>query len=314
MIQYQPPKQPATGESTEQLDPASRRRLQNRLNQRASRKWRRLSSRLTAGSRSHPHVGKRKQAEKQKEQREQRWIIYTNEANVSPATKDVRAKETPGSTPTPEDSPISQDPTGPFTCGPSSQLSPVRYFNQLKRQIVETAGKLPPSPGLIHSVTQFNILRAMFQNAATMDLTMDILSEDIASSFNIAGPITFNLPPSLQPIPTQKQIIHHPWIDLLPVQSFRNSLIVRMAEYDDEELCGDLYGLSSPTGKVGLIVWGESWDPLAYELSEEVVRKWSWMLKDSPELLISTNYWRRKRGEKPLKFYEPRDHFIHEIE
>jgi hypothetical protein len=101
-------------------------------------------------------------------------------------------------------------------------------------------------------------MRAMFQNAATMDLTMDILSEDIASSFNIAGPTTFHLPPSLQPSSTQKQIIHHPWIDLLPVQSFRNSLIVRMAEYDDEELCGDLYGLSSSTGKVGLIVWGES--------------------------------------------------------
>jgi hypothetical protein len=293
MTQKQPSKQPETSESTEKLDPVSRRRLQNRLNQRASRK--------------------RKQAEKQKEERQQRWIIYTNEANVPSVREDVRAKETPESTPTPKNSPISQDQTSPFTCG-TSQLSPVRYFNQLKRELVQAAGKLSPSPGLIHSVTQFNIMRAMFQNAATMDLTMDILSEDIASSFNIAGPITFNLPPSLQPSSTQKQIIHHPWIDLLPVQSFRNSLIVRMAEYDDEELCGDLYGLSSSTGKVGLIVWGESWDPFAYELSEEVVRKWSWMLKDSPELLISTNYWRRRRGEKPLKFFEPNDHFIHEIE
>lgn len=181
-------------------------------------------------------------------------------------------------------------------------------------QLIDAAGKIPPSPSLIHSVTQFNIIRAMFENAATMELTTDALSEDIASLFNIAGPITFNLPPSLQPSSTQKQIIHHPWIDLLPVRSFRDVLIERSAEFDDEELCGDLYGLNTTLGNVGLIVWGESWDPLAYELSEEVVRKWSWILKDSPELLISTNYWRRKRREKPLKFLDSQEHYIHEIE
>ncbi|KAF3384902.1 hypothetical protein F1880_002372 [Penicillium rolfsii] len=296
MIQDQPKKQPSTGQSTEQLDPASRRRLQNRLNQRAS------------------HKGKRKQAEKQKEQRGQRWIIYTDEANVSSVTPKIRSKETPVSTPTPETSPTSQDLSGPFTCGTSSQLSPLRYIKQLKKEIVDAAGELSPTPSLVHSVKQFNVMRAMFQNAAIMELTIDALTEDIASSFNIAGPITFNLPPSLQPSSTQKQIIHHPWIDLLPVQSFRDNLIVRMAEYDDEELCRDLYGMSSCAGEVGLIVWGESWDPCAYELSEEVVRKWSWILKDSPELLISTNFWRRKRGEKALKLLEPRDHFIHEIE
>lgn len=208
---------------------------------------------------------------------------------------------------------MGQGHKGPFFCG-SSQLSPEQYFNRLRRQVVEAAGRLPPSPSLIHSVKQFNIIRAMFENAATMELTMDILCEDIASLFNIAGPITFQLPSSLHPTSTQKQIIHHPWIDLLPVRSFRNTLIVRMAEYDDEELCGDLYGLNSTSGEVGLIIWGEPWDPLAYEVSEQVVEKWGWILEDSPELLASSNYWRRKRGEKPLKFVESREHFIHEID
>lgn len=180
--------------------------------------------------------------------------------------------------------------------------------------MIEAAGKSPPSLSLIHSVKQFNIFRAMFNNAATMELTMDVLNEDIASLFNIAGPITFHLPPSLQPSSTQKQIIHHPWIDLLPVRSFRNTLLARMREYDDEELCGDLYGLNSASGEVGLVIWGESWDPLAYEVSEKVVEKWSWILRDSPELLASTNYWRKKRGEKPLRLIESREHFIQEID
>ena len=87
-----------------------------------------------------------------------------------------------------------------------------------------------------------------------------------------------------------------------------------MTEYDDEELCSDLYGLNNASGEVGLVVWGESWDPLAYEVSEKVVEKWSWILKDSPELLASTNYWRRKRREKPLRLIESREHFIHGLD
>lgn len=180
--------------------------------------------------------------------------------------------------------------------------------------MIEAAAKSPPPHSLIHFVKQFNTMRAMFNNAATMELAMDVLCEDIASLFNIAGPITLHLPPSLQPSSTQKQIIHHPWIDLIPVRSFRNAMIARMTEYDDEELCDDLYGLNNASGEVGLVIWGESWDPLAYEVSEKVVEKWSWILKDSPELLASTNYWRKKRGEKPLRLIEPREHFIHEID
>lgn len=257
-------------------------------------------------------AGMRKQAERQKEQREHRWIIYTNETRGIPAIDDVRGNGTPEPPPVSEDSPISQDLNG-LSCS-NSPLSPAQYFHRLRRHLVEGAGEIPPSPSLIHSVTQFNIIRAMFQNAATMDLTMEALREDIASLFNVAGPITFHLPPSLQPSSTQKQIIHHPWIDLLPIRSFRNTLILKMSKYDDEELCADLYGLRGYSGQVGMIVWGESWDPRAYELSEEVVQKWSWMLKDSPELLVSTNFWRKKRGEKALRLPEPSEHFIREIE
>ncbi|KAJ5160280.1 uncharacterized protein N7482_007284 [Penicillium canariense] len=61
------------------LDPASRRRLQNRLNQRASRE--------------------RKQAEKKRQKQEQRWVIYTNEAKAFPVAEDIQLTSVPKSTP-----------------------------------------------------------------------------------------------------------------------------------------------------------------------------------------------------------------------
>lgn len=169
------------------------------------------------------------------------------------------------------------------------------------------------SPNLL-LVAQFNIIRAMLANAANMGLTLDILSDDIASHFNIAGPVTVHLPPSLQPIPSQKHIIHHPWIDLIPISSFRNTLLSKMEQYDEEELCGDLYGVCASSQAVGMVVWGEAWDPTAYEVSERVLNKWDWLFRDCPEIIRSTNHWRRERGEKPLKSRHIENRSITEIE
>lgn len=83
----------------------------------------------------------------------------------------------------------------------------------------------------------------MLANAASMGLTLELLQEDIASRFNTAGPWeNHDLPPSLQPTSLQKEIIHHPWIDLCPVASIRDVLLRTIDQYDDEELCGDLFG------------------------------------------------------------------------
>lgn len=158
-----------------------------------------------------------------------------------------------------------------------------------------------PFPEPLLPVTQFNIIRAMFVNAASMGLTKALLGEDIASDFNIPGPMTLHLPPTLHPSSLQRRIIHHPWIDLIPICSVRNTLLSNLGNYDEEEFCGDLYGVCSAANEVGLIVWGEAWDPNAYEVSEQVLRKWDWIWRDCPDLLVTTNYWRRIRGERPLK-------------
>ena len=152
-------------------------------------------------------------------------------------------------------------------------------------------------------ITQYNILQAMFTNAGLMGLTLELLSDDLASQFNLTGPLISapHLPASLCPSQKQKKIIHHPWIDLLPMVSLREAILTRADVIDEDELCGNFYG-TAPLQEVGLRVWGEAWDPSAYEVSEPLLRKFSWIVKDCPDIIKSTNYWRKQRGEKPIMF------------
>lgn len=44
------------------------------------------------------------------------------------------------------------------------------------------------------------------------------------------------------------------------------------------------------------------YDPRAWEATVPFLRKWGWVVRECRELLVSTNYWREKRGEKRLVF------------
>lgn len=149
----------------------------------------------------------------------------------------------------------------------------------------------------------------MMVNATYLGLTMELLREDITSPFNMVGPATSgsdpsDLPPSLQPTALQRQIVHHPWVDLCPMPSLRDALLLGAAVYDEDELCHDLFMGASENGsehQAGLVVWGESWDASAYDLSEATLKKWQWLLVDCADVLDSTNFWRAKRCMRPLR-------------
>lgn len=172
-------------------------------------------------------------------------------------------------------------------------------LKKLKDHIYQAVATHTLSSELLLPVTQWNIIRAMSTNATTMGLTMALLAEDIVSPFNTPGPSTTDIPPSLQPTYLQKSIIHHPWIDLCPVSSIRDALLRNLHLYSEDELCHDLFGSSGDCSQpTGLLIWGEAWDPFAYEISEKMARKWGWLWSGSTEALQSTNYWRLQRGEE----------------
>ncbi|KAJ5740592.1 hypothetical protein N7493_000464 [Penicillium malachiteum] len=272
-----------------EMDPAERRRIQNRINQRASRQRRALKAGKGAAN------------------QQSRWVIYTGEAQKPAETEPVVSRpvlqlESPPPTPPEEISLIDKDGRISFEAIKHWDTRKVDLVSQLERRVAWATAMKLDYIHLLAPVTHLNVISALLNNASIMGMSFELLEEDVASLFNIAGPMDLVLPPSLQPSSTQKKIIHHPWIDLIPMASFRDMLLKNMDRYDEDKFCGDLHGQIGVTDGIGLIVWGESWDPNAYEISESVFRKWYWILKECPEILKTTNYWRRVRGEKPLRF------------
>ena len=99
------------------------------------------------------------------------------------------------------------------------------------------------------------------------------------------------LPPALRPTPIQRQVPHHPWIDLIPLTRMRENLLYAQGEFDDMELCGDLIGMfSDSSGTASMMVWGEPWNPYDWEVTETFIKHWGWTIEGCWELFESTNY------------------------
>ncbi|KAJ5420611.1 hypothetical protein N7465_003130 [Penicillium sp. CMV-2018d] len=271
--------QTASNNSRDMLDPAARRRLQNRLNQRASRKRKALESK------------------NQHKTPDRKWVVYVDDSNIpkrSTSTEEATSHQV-----TQSSLPLYQNEEY-LSHGNSSQRD--EFMNKLYGKALHIIENPVLSRNPTFCRAQFNVFRAMSINANLLGLTIDLLNEDIASQFNLVGPLmsAVHLPASLFPSQNQRKIIHHPWIDLIPMLSLREAFLIRADVIDEDELCADFYGACGLSQEVGIYVWGEAWDPSAYEISETIIRKWRWMATDCPDIVKSSNYWRRQRGEKPI--------------
>ncbi|KAL3480064.1 hypothetical protein BJX99DRAFT_46564 [Aspergillus californicus] len=181
-----------------------------------------------------------------------------------------------------------------------------------------------PSISHLPTLTKVNVYRAFLYNMATLGMLFDGLCDlDILSPFNQQHPCppgrslqdTRSLPTSLRPTLTQCSLPHHPWLDFFPYPAMRDNLIRAQAGeqhgYDEDEFCADVLefgnGNGSGNGTVVadnmLLVWGEPEDPGSWEVTEAFVRRWNWVIRGCPEILTSTNEWRRRRGEGPILRY-----------
>lgn len=205
------------------------------------------------------------------------------------------------------------------------------YFHRLHELVSKNVAKYTLDSQLLLSVMQFNVIRAATANATVMGLAWEqLIDDDAISPFNgcaifpalppaPCGSVTtlgtgngaasdgnelVHLPPGLQPTALQRQVIHHPWIDLCPQPSLRDALLRRLNDIDEDEFCHHLFLQSSDSdedGMIGMVIWGEPFDPAAYEISETMLRKWPWLAKECPDIIKTTNYWRTGREEKPLE-------------
>jgi hypothetical protein len=154
------------------------------------------------------------------------------------------------------------------------------------------------------TLVQFNVFRAFLNNTSTIGFTLEWLDGDAISPFGDPGYSYLNATCPANMLPTQLQltISHHPWVDLLPSPVMRDNILLALEnDWDDTNLCKDLVEFSQePKEMTGFIIWGEPWDIGGWEVTEGFLSKYAWCIRGCPELLRSTNHWRETRGEKWL--------------
>lgn len=163
-----------------------------------------------------------------------------------------------------------------------------------------------PQADHLLTLTKLNLFRAFLRNIAALGYSREWMSDDALSRFSISGPHLktvplANIPSSLRPTELQQSQPHHPWLDFFPFARLRDNLIQNEDSMDDFQFCRDLMGFwTMPSEENCMLVWGNPWDPMNWEITEVFLRKWGWLLKGCPEILWSSNYWRLQRGEKRL--------------
>jgi len=183
-----------------------------------------------------------------------------------------------------------------------------RYFQKHLQRLEETAQNNfmgSPTSHLLLTLVQFNVFRALLQNTCSIGLPFDWVHDyDAVSTIGLADVNIVGPNSSLQPTKLQFQVDHHPWIDMLPFPAMRDNML---RVYDkwagEDDLCADVVGYCTTVGsRTGLIVWGEPWDPGSWEVTEDFLEHWAWLLLGCWELMQATNHFRKLRGEEPLNF------------
>jgi hypothetical protein len=164
-----------------------------------------------------------------------------------------------------------------------------------------------PQADHLLTLAKLNVFHAFVRNIPVLGYTWTSMTDDAISRFSVSGPcraespLEYDLPPSLRPTKLQQSQPHHPWLDFSPFAQLRDNLIMNEDCMDDSQFCRDLMGFWSTSGEDNfMLVWGDPWNPMNWEITETFLRKWGWVVKACPEIVWSTNYWRELRGEKRL--------------
>lgn len=172
----------------------------------------------------------------------------------------------------------------------------------------------------------YNLFRTFSWNVEILGLDFSkIVKEDYPSPFlsilDSDGSAPRKLPKYLQPTEVQKKVYHHAGYDIFPCPIIRNNMIQRMevlSEEEEDELCLDtegfnrsFRGIGADPGpyshldegdRSGITIWGDPWDLKSWEISEYVASKYPWLVAGAIEAQVYTNARRKARGWKELHF------------
>ncbi|WYZ36163.1 hypothetical protein EsH8_XI_000046 [Colletotrichum jinshuiense] len=198
---------------------------------------------------------------------------------------------------------------------------------------------LPADHALIHLIIH-NVTRGFMHNKNLLRLMAGFIAvahdpplhPDLAAGCEVAivRPTHQRMPHCLLPTQLQMNSPHPTWMDMLPFPEIRDNLIRRQHSFNHKNflkaLVGDLVYLMSPPGQCqvgpvsvpslpghrqqngslagnergGFILWGEPHLKENWEATPLFLTKWSWVVEGCREIVDISNRWRITRGEDPL--------------
>ncbi|KAJ0419470.1 hypothetical protein BJY00DRAFT_286135 [Aspergillus carlsbadensis] len=264
-------------------DAKERRKRQNRLNQRAFRQRKRA-------------MQKKRTVQEQIEE-----LIATGEVTLLPRTSST---EPPPSV-TGEGNPLVAQ-WERRACFLGDEID--KLLERFSQRAVESYVHGSPSADHLLTLCKVNVFRAFMSNMYTLGMSPgpEWMEDEAISPFCTSLPgyhTEDQLPVSLRPTQIQLSTSHHPWLDFFPFARLRDNLIMA-GDFDDHPLCLDIMGFWDVRDEsCGLLVWGDPTIPQNWEVSEQFLRRWPWVVAGCPELLEYTNRWRSSRGEKMIFRY-----------
>ncbi|KAH7378015.1 hypothetical protein BKA64DRAFT_698411 [Cadophora sp. MPI-SDFR-AT-0126] len=192
---------------------------------------------------------------------------------------------------------------------------------------------------LIHLIIH-NLIRGFMQNMSLLRLMTSFskaahdppLHSDLAAGCEVATvrPTCQTMPQCLFPTNLQMNCPHPTWMVVFPFPEIRNNLIRRQHNFNHKHFLKSLFGdlvyvmslaeqyqvrpvsISSlprhrqqdgslpGNDREGFILWGEPYLKENWEATPIFLTKWSWVVEGCHELVDITNRWRMTRGEDPL--------------
>ncbi|EWC48746.1 hypothetical protein DRE_00051 [Drechslerella stenobrocha 248] len=268
------------------VDPKVRRKLQNRLNQRAYRR--------------------RKLHDKAMKVNNTRTVLETTSDGVgSTSSQSFEHSLLPIQVAAMQAESANFAGSQALVRGASCTMVPDPRTNGYRLQ--PSAPKIAPDH-LLLSLIHYNVIRAFLSNLSYFQISLsDLMSDDLLSTFCTSSTVPDNLPPTLYPTAMQMLYPHHPYVDLFPCAVARDNMIMMMSRDKDlveEAMCDDL---CCTEGNSGLVVWGPPERIESWEVTPSFASKWSWLVKGCYDLQRATNRWREARGDLPIRFEEVND-------
>lgn len=259
-------------------DAQERRRIQNRLNQRAFRQRQRSGE----PSRMYKKRSSPQKSSQSRSPSEDNDIGYDSTEAEGPAEPSASSRLVNRSTSSQERSP------------PGGKARIEEGMNNTTRDSDELAN-------LING----NLHAAAMSNARLIGLDLNALKNaDWVCTPRLLS--QRNLSPALKPLEVQHKIPHDPFIDTIPHARLRYNIIqaITRQEFDPVVFSASLRSsgvleyVNGSWQRGGLVVWSSPEHIASWEVSEPFARKWNFLFEGCHDLIAATNRWRSQRAEK----------------